>query len=105
MSYRGLHIESEAAMLRQLKVRRHLTPMLCLVSLALLTLTRAWHGSTAAASPPPLLASINMHREPAPRLQWARVQRDGHRFVPPLPHGGRAELTLDPALQSPAHRP
>jgi cell division protein FtsI/penicillin-binding protein 2 len=101
-------------MLRQLKVRRHLTTLFCLVALVLLALFRMWHGSSAQASPPLLIASatsrdtpliassINRLRDGA--LQWSRVRREGDGFAELLPDGGRVELTLDPVQQERAER-
>src|SRR5690242_6754245 len=90
-------------MLRQLKVRRHLTTLLCLATLILLPLTHLWRGSSAEAAPPLLIASMNARAHAhshAPHVEWSRVHRDADGFVELLPGGARVELTIDPALQS-----
>ena len=91
-------------MLRQLKVRRHLTTILCLLSLALISVTRVWHGASAQAAPPLLIASMSQPRQPPMVVSWSHVHRDGDGFVERLPDGGRVELTLDPAMQARAER-
>jgi penicillin-binding protein A len=106
-------------MLRQLKVRRHLTTLLCLVSLSALALARGMHGATADAAPALLIAPMERafdrsHHEGEARLRekshhedvvsWARVRREGDGFVEHLPGGKRAELTIDPTLQARAER-
>jgi cell division protein FtsI/penicillin-binding protein 2 len=91
-------------MLRQLKVRRHVTTVLCLLTLAALVATRALSDRSAAAAPPALIASAS-HFEPAfenaqHRWSWSRVRKDGGGYVDVRSDGSRAELTLDPALQA-----
>ena len=92
-------------MLRQLKVRRNLATVLCLLSLGVLTLARGIAGHVAQAAPPALIASATPPLERAfekfeQTFDWSRVRRDGGGYVAVLPDGSRAELTLDPALQA-----
>ena len=92
-------------MLRQLKVRRHVATVLCLLTVLALAATRAIHGSVAEAAPPALIASAAHHFEPAfenaqHRWDWSRVRKDGSGYVDVRADGSRAELTLDPALQT-----
>src|SRR5262245_47872490 len=112
-------------MLRQLKARRNLTTLLCLLTLCTLSLTRLFRDRTAEAAPPALIASAaarpsaragkverlfensnTRSNEDGARdgrvrkLSWARVRADGNGFVEVKGDGSRAELTLDPALQA-----
>jgi len=92
-------------MLRQIKVRRHVATVLCLLTVLALAATRAIHGSVAEAAPPALIASAAHHFEPAfenaqHRWDWSRVRKDGSGYVDVRSDGSRAELTLDPALQT-----
>src|ERR1700761_5223229 len=113
-------------MLRQLKVRRHLATVLTLLTLLTLTLTRTIRDRLAEAAPPALIASVaaggssrlgkvehvfkksnarsNEEGDRAHRLTWTRVQQDDSGYVAPLGDGGRAELTIDPALQQRVQR-
>jgi cell division protein FtsI/penicillin-binding protein 2 len=103
-------------MLRQLKVRRNLTTVLCLLTLGLLTLTRAFRDRNAEASPPALIASAaarpqgrtgkleplfeNSNTRSNRKVSWARVREEDNGFVELRNDGSRAELTIDPALQA-----
>src|SRR5436305_9727288 len=91
-------------MLRQLKVRRNVTTVLCLLTVFALGATRALHDRRAEAAPPALIASAARF-EPAfensqHRWDWSRVRKDGGGYVDVRADGSRAELALDPALQS-----
>jgi penicillin-binding protein A len=92
-------------MLRQSKVRRHVATSLCLLTLGTLVATRALHDGRAEAAPPALIASAAPRFEPPfensnHRSNWSRVRKDAGGYVDVRPDGSRAELTLDPALQS-----
>jgi cell division protein FtsI/penicillin-binding protein 2 len=109
-------------MLRQLKVQRYWITVLCIVTAAILLSSRALRDRNAAAAPPALIASVaqkfepplaDQHwlvarEEPAQKFElpfeWSRVRRDGSGYVEVLPDGSRAELTIDPALQSRVER-
>jgi penicillin-binding protein A len=92
-------------MLRQLKVRRHVTTVLCLFTLVGLVATRALHDRRAEAAPPALIASAAARFAPAlqstqRRWDWSRVRKDRGGYVDVRSDGSRAELTIDPALQA-----
>jgi cell division protein FtsI/penicillin-binding protein 2 len=95
-------------MLRQLKVRRQLAPIFCLLCLGSLTLSRLSSGERPGAIPAALIASSAPAKiaasARAPALSWSRVHRDGDGFVEVMPDGGHAELTLDPRLQQKVER-
>ncbi|HEY1585248.1 MAG TPA: penicillin-binding transpeptidase domain-containing protein, partial [Polyangia bacterium] len=92
-------------MLRQIKVRRHVATVLCLLTVLALVATRAIHDRVAEAAPPALIASAARHFAPAfenaqHRWDWSRVRKEGSGYVDVRADGSRAELTLDPALQT-----
>src|SRR5262245_23622059 len=78
-------------MLRQLKVRRHVATVLCLLSLAALSVGHAIRDRTAAAAPPALIASaaprfqpgfVDYHRRPASEVPGVDYHRRPASEVP-----------------------
>ena len=108
-------------MIRQLKVRRHLTTVLCLLTLVALMFTRPLRDRLAEAAPPALIAGIaaggqsrlskaerlfgkSHERDELRHITWSRVQQEESGYVERMSDGGRAELTIDPALQERVQR-
>ena len=102
-------------MLRQLKTGRKLATAFCLVTLAAIALAQTLRGGRLAEAAPASIASVSSLSAGLPhlpggdeprahRLSWSRVREDGSGYVEVLHDGGRAELTLDPAMQHRAER-